>query len=1579
MKSLFYGSEKEKAKATISLQEMDEIQQHFMSLDDVQRYSLMEDVFADMPDKLQHVFANQRNNIVERYGRRSFIRKAGIWALGLTFLWPVVARWQSDDTWTNQRDSTAREEFECVSDEVSEGVKEIKEDINEIGNIDFDNDAEMQEVIRKLKDVDNKILGTVDRMEDVSKKIYSEEWEEGSANETAKEKEKEKEEHHYSNSQLAADLLAIGGFVKFIISSFFANEAAKGLRNSLPILGTWTGWSYVNDRVSHWETLKHQKEELIASTVWVLEIIAALQIFDFVDLNNKNSSFNRLRELYDNQPYELNLTNNVRMKSLLNRLGINISQTKEQGELNVKAKKKLWVPKKTLKTLLPSLLSSKKDSYLEEEPKNKENKMLKEIERMKSHGQSVLRDHLLSDDQKWLWSMLDIEIENVQENTVNISGNILHISMPVFYQVIAVCYAEETWEKALPKIVETLAQLGNNVQIEAMTRLVSKRETSYSLVQGWLQGEDREQVLSSFWVIETDGEDLEILKKTFLSLSPEKFAEYSSLLLQEWGKEKFRDVVLLSVSNEKTKKKVAKVINSMTKEDLTSFQNPKIEKIIAHNAINTLKQKIEDNFIFILLTQVCPPLFGVGQAVKVKGEINQISNTFHHLMQWANNVTNGVDKKISPETAQWKAEDMQSTMTEVLFNAIAVFTDIGPIICAYQQWWLTGVLSLIQGMFPVAIANSIRYYSKTQSMLNDVRKSYGLPVKELSQSTLAREIGKKAKNTIKNIGSQLGDIWATLHANGQHNQAVQNMWSNYRSYKWNEWRVIGVYGKDEEVDAKDSLSLETSYDDVLDYTSQIIEDLNTYREKSLHTASWWIWPVKLPGIGVLTFPRFEYKKFFAIQDNENKEERSKAREMYAKMYEKISWEWAWWEKQSLYDMVLTLLSIQWSMFFKSLTPGKKSTIQTMINTILNHESYDIKKLYEFLEVKDHGQHLKHDLSYSRQKVKGMWKEWEKKHNEEKHNHKEWGWEHHHDDAAHSHQSQPWAMKSFIGQYVADDELIENKEELKPSVEERNEALGTSRKNICKKINSGEEISQINVEWYSLILESNSFYLGNPRIQAKTLMKSILFIEYLAENEPRLYQKYLPNFQSNMSYFWKSSHMKDYHEYISRLWPYVDDENKQVLVGLHNKHLDDETLYIDVKREWTKKSEEAKEWLKKLDPWVRKTMIAFLCSKVGQSAEEIRAMWADGIEYIFTLWETILGRNSREVIVMILLIQAPYIVAMINVGKKILSLLSKMLPAWAMKYAAGSVAFVLSMFADNYVGEFVWIQLMQEIHPDWDMDKIIRFVAPLAVVGWSKVITGNAPNAIIKTVKKMYFSSLEDAGYEKWFDGNHPIWQKIWVAIEMLCTVLATGKLASEPISWWGLAASMWIMFQDKILNAVKAKPSPSWGVNLTNEDGDEIDEDLDEEEISKLKNEILDLLQEEILQRDWVEERFYDSPFLIRERKIIKKLSELLKKKNNGFSDNEKVILREIANRTVSLRDYKSKDRRKISEADKDIIKIVVKYSGEEMSKSAKELFKDRLRAIETWSLRQYSGKSETSIFEVIANSYRDNPYKSGK
>lgn len=119
-----------------------------------------------------------------------------------------------------------------------------------------------------------------------------------------------------------------------------------------------------------------------------------------------------------------------------------------------------------------------------------------------------------------------------------------------------------------------------------------------------------------------------------------------------------------------------------------------------------------------------------------------------------------------------------------------------------------------------------------------------------------------------------------------------------------------------------------------------------------------------------------------------------------------------------------------------------------------------------------------------------------------------------------------------------------------------------------------------------------------------------------------------------------------------------------------------------------------------------------------------------IKTFIHFWEEYLWMNNYEVLQMILLIQAPYVISVKNTIIKWLDFINWWAYEETQKMMVWGATFFISMFADNYVWLVVWIKILREKF--WiDTLDAIQYIWKFSVVWGSKVITWNAPNAILK--------------------------------------------------------------------------------------------------------------------------------------------------------------------------------------------------------------------------------------------------------
>ena len=249
------------------------------------------------------------------------------------------------------------------------------------------------------------------------------------------------------------------------------------------------------------------------------------------------------------------------------------------------------------------------------------------------------------------------------------------------------------------------------------------------------------------------------------------------------------------------------------------------------------------------------------------------------------------------------------------------------------------------------------------------------------------------------------------------------------------------------------------------------------------------------------------------------------------------------------------------------------------------------------------------------------------------------------------------------------------------------------------------------------------------------LKFLIFIkEKIVNNREnqKIYDQLLKNFTNNLD----NIEQKTYDEILPFLWKYLRYEEKNIF--------NENTHKSKIKNTTKEDEKEAKEKFVKIK--------AFLENTFGKSFETIEVF----IEY----WEEYLWKNSFEVIQMILLIQTPYILAMRETIKSAINELPKLTWYETKKYLIWLSTYVISMFADNYVWLVVWVELAKDLL--WiDAMEAIRYIWKFSVIGWSKVITWNAPNAIVnkKWVPDFYDVNSLTPDIEK--DYDRILWKDAW--------------------------------------------------------------------------------------------------------------------------------------------------------------------------------------------------------------------------
>jgi hypothetical protein len=134
--------------------------------------------------------------------------------------------------------------------------------------------------------------------------------------------------------------------------------------------------------------------------------------------------------------------------------------------------------------------------------------------------------------------------------------------------------------------------------------------------------------------------------------------------------------------------------------------------------------------------------------------------------------------------------------------------------------------------------------------------------------------------------------------------------------------------------------------------------------------------------------------------------------------------------------------------------------------------------------------------------------------------------------------------------------------------------------------------------------------------------------------------------------------------------------------------------------------------------------------------KFRTKFEDGFEWFKHAAEQYLGKNSWEVIQMVLLLQSPFVLAVRRSAQRAISSISKSSSPFITESLICSVTYALSMFADNYIGLLVWVDLFRDLL--WlDPVDAIRKVWKFSVYGGSQVVSGNAPNPLLSLWEKWY--------------------------------------------------------------------------------------------------------------------------------------------------------------------------------------------------------------------------------------------------
>jgi len=322
---------------------------------------------------------------------------------------------------------------------------------------------------------------------------------------------------------------------------------------------------------------------------------------------------------------------------------------------------------------------------------------------------------------------------------------------------------------------------------------------------------------------------------------------------------------------------------------------------------------------------------------------------------------------------------------------------------------------------------------------------------------------------------------------------------------------------------------------------------------------------------------------------------------------------------------------------------------------------------------------------------------------------------------------------FMNEYIDTTEYheINNKADYenitKSYIENGNDTKDNNMLDMCVK----EEIDTESIVW------SLAWFVDGIR-------KNVWYLMYLEKENPELCHKFTPNFKRNfVAKFWvsamriKKELSKKMNEWELKFW----NEN---IFGVIDEGNVDYSMYkikIDSEEDKKKTVYEKLKWYP---------------SEVLQIVEEFfeKTPWnKENIHHLIHKLEWVMWQNSFEVLFMVLMVQAPYIVPMVNLFSAFFDTLPKNTPIEVKKQIIWMITYLLSMFADNYVWEIVWHQLIRKNIPEMDLHDAIQFISPIAVVWWSQIITWNSPNAVIWTFKKFYWTAFNKPWIDLWFEKN----------------------------------------------------------------------------------------------------------------------------------------------------------------------------------------------------------------------------------
>jgi hypothetical protein len=193
----------------------------------------------------------------------------------------------------------------------------------------------------------------------------------------------------------------------------------------------------------------------------------------------------------------------------------------------------------------------------------------------------------------------------------------------------------------------------------------------------------------------------------------------------------------------------------------------------------------------------------------------------------------------------------------------------------------------------------------------------------------------------------------------------------------------------------------------------------------------------------------------------------------------------------------------------------------------------------------------------------------------------------------------------------------------------------------------------------------------------------------------------------------------------------------------------------------------------------------------------------------------LGRDNADVIKSLLLIQSPFITALVNVLES--SLKIPQLHSLEKKhkiFLVSIITYFVSMNHQSYVWFIVWVDLLKKLVPWISTNEAIAEIGKIAVIGWSAAITGRVTNLTLGKHNPIKFYSIDNArsfrekefqliwlfGENQWKDMKMIIYRFgaiMWVtevAIDAIVTTLTPNISQildfSKPANIWTTVASI---------------------------------------------------------------------------------------------------------------------------------------------------------------------------------------------